>query len=110
MARPLRRPFKETNREEELVKGPFQTQIFFEDLADFLRQGHDALLISFAENPQMRLGQAEILQPQSQDFAGAQAIEQHQAHQGQIAKGAKAVPELGDFLGREGHDDALGLA
>jgi hypothetical protein len=87
----------------------FQALIFFEDLADFLRQGQDPLLISFAENPQVCLGEAEILHPQSQDFAAAQAIEQHQAHQGQIAKGAKAAPELGDFL-CQGHDDAPGLA
>ena len=91
-------------------EGPFQAQIFFEDLADFLGQGQEALLVSFAEHPQLRLGEAEILPPQRQDFAGAQAIEQHEAHQGEIAKGAKAVPELRDFFSREGHDDAPGLA
>ena len=88
----------------------FQAQIFFEDLEDFLGQGQEAVLVSFAEHPQLRLSQAEIPQLESQDFAGAQAIEQHQAHQGQVAKGAKAAPELGDFLCREGHDDAPGLA
>jgi hypothetical protein len=60
-------------------EGSFQTQIFFEDVDNFLRQGQDALLVSFAEHPQLCLGQAEILQLESQDFAGSAS---HQATSG----------------------------
>jgi hypothetical protein len=40
---------------------------------------------------------------------GSGRIQQHQAHQGEIAEGTKAAPELGDLFGGEGHDDAPGL-
>ena len=43
---------------------------------------------------------------QRQDFAGTQAVEQHQAHHGEIAEGAKAGPEPGDLLGRQRLDNA----
>ncbi len=60
----------------------FQAQIFFQDLDNFLRQRQDALLVSFAEHPHLRFGQLEILELQSQNFTGAQSVQQHQADQG----------------------------
>ncbi len=42
-------------------------------------------------------------------FTRTQAIQQHQAHQGEIAEGTKAAPELGHLFGREGNDDPFGL-
>ena len=74
---------------------PFQAQIFFEDLDDFRRQRQNAFLVAFAEDSHLRLGELE-----RQHFARAQTIEQHQADQGEIAKGAKATPEVSDFVCR----------
>ena len=87
----------------------FETEIWIEDLDEFRRQWQNALLVCFAEDAQLGVGQLEILQLESEDFAGAQAIEQHQTDHGKIAKGAKAAPERGDFVSREGHNNALGL-
>ena len=92
--------FQGNEQERGVGERAFEPQIFVEDLENFRRQGHDALLVSFAKNPHLRIGQLEILQLESQHFTGAQAIEQHQAYQGEIAKGAKAVPESGDFVCR----------
>ena len=80
--------------------GPFQPQIFFEDFDDFRRHGQNALFISFAEDPHLGIGQLEILDLKSQRLAGAQTVEQHQTHQGEIAEGAKAAPELGGRIRR----------
>jgi hypothetical protein len=80
MACPRCRPLRETNRDE-----------------------------AFTEDPHLGIGQLEILELKSQDFAGTQPIEQHQADQGEIAKGAEAAPELGDLVSRERHNDAAGL-
>jgi hypothetical protein len=78
----------------------FQPQIFFEDFDDFRRQGQNAFLVSFAEDPHLRIRQLGILDLKSRHLARTQASEQHQAHQGEIAEGVQAAPELGDFLRR----------
>ena len=88
---------------------PFQPQIFFKDLDHFRRQRQNAFLVPFAEDSHVCFGELQILDLKSQHLARAQTVQQHQAHQGEIAKGAKAAPELGDFLSREWHNDALGL-
>jgi len=88
---------------------PFQPQIFFEDLDNFRRQRQNAFFVSFAEDSHLCFGQLQILDLKSQHLARAQTVQQHQAHQGEIAKGAKAAPEPGDYLSREWHNDALGL-
>ena len=88
---------------------PFQMQILFQHGADFFGQRQDALLVSFAQHAHLRVGQLQVGELESEDFTGAQAIEQHQAHQGEIAEGTKAVPELADLFGGEGDDDAPGL-
>ena len=48
----------------------------------------------------------QIPKLKSQDFTGAQTIEQHQAHHSKVAEGAKAVPEPDDFVSRQRHNDA----
>jgi len=57
----------------------------------------------------LRVGQLKVGELERQDFTGTQAIQQHQAHQGEIAERAKAVPELSDLFGGKGDDNALGL-
>ena len=54
----------------------------------------------------MCFGEGEIFELELKNFAGAQAVQQHQGHDGQIAKGAKAFPETGDLVGGKGR---LGL-
>jgi hypothetical protein len=71
--------FQRNEQERGVGERPFQPQIFMEHLKDFGRQGQDALPIALAENPHLRLGQLEGLELESQDFARAQTIEQHQA-------------------------------
>jgi len=51
----------------------------------------------------------QILQLQRQDFARTQAVEQHEAHHGEIAEGAKTGPKPGDLLSRQRLDDASRL-
>lgn len=80
-----------------------------ESFEDFTRQRQDALLVPLAQDAQMGIGQLEIFELKGQSFTGTQTVEQHQAHQGEIAKGPKAAPELGDLMGRKRHDDAPGL-
>ena len=87
-------------------QGPFQAQIVSEHLNDFRGQRHDALLVSFSVDPHLVLGELQVFQLKPQDLAGTQTVEEHQAHQAKIAKGAEASPELRDFIGRERHDDS----
>ena len=77
-------------------------QILFQDVADFWRQRQDARAVAFAEHAHLRVGQLQVGEPESEDFTGTQTIQQHQPHQGEIAEGTKAVPELGDFVCRPG--------
>jgi len=46
-------------------------QIVSEDLEDFRGQGHDALLVAFAEYAHLALGELDVFQFESQDLAGA---------------------------------------
>ena len=101
--------FQGNEQEGRIGERPFQAQIFFDDFDDFRRQRQNAFLVSFAENPHLRRGQLEILELKGQYFAGTQTIEQHQTNKGEIAEGAKAAPELGDFLRRQGYNNAPGL-
>jgi hypothetical protein len=47
----------------------------------------------------------QVFQLKSQNLAGAQAIEKHQADQREIAIGTETLPEHCHFLRRKGHDD-----
>src|SRR5208282_1700658 len=59
----------------------------------------------FAKRTQLALSELQVFQLKSQDLAGTQTIEEHQAHESQIAIGAETLPELRDFFRREWHDD-----
>ena len=81
-----------------------------QDLQGVGGQGHETLLMTLAENFKPSFGEREILQLELKHFAGAQAVEQHQSDDGQIAKGAKAFPETGHLLSGKGHDHTARLA
>src|SRR5213592_1716795 len=73
----------------------FQPQIIFQDVDNFLGQRQEALLVSLTADAHLGRGPLEILELESEDFTGPQAIEQHQTRYGQVAKGTKAAPECG---------------
>src|SRR5215469_14076430 len=54
----------------------------------------------------LAIAELHVFQVQGQNLARAQADEEHQPDQSKIAIGVKASPELGDFFGREWHDDS----
>ena len=84
----------------------FQAQIVSENFEEIRRQRHDALLVPFAVDAQLAVGELQVFQLNHQDLTRAQTIEEHQAYESQIAIGAEASPELADFFGRERHDDS----
>ncbi|MEK7995922.1 MAG: hypothetical protein AAB403_19150 [Planctomycetota bacterium] len=57
----------------------------------------------------MGIGQLQIFELEREDLTGTQAVQQHQAYHGKIAKSPKAGPELSDLLCRQGLDYAAGL-
>ena len=62
------------------------------------------MLGSLAEDADLRIRQLETFEVEIEDLTGAEAIQQHQGDQREIPKGAKAVPELGNFVGGERHN------
>ena len=84
----------------------FQVQIAPENLQDFQGQRDKALLVSFAMDAHLAVGELQVFELQSQDLAGAQAIEEHQPDQCEITEGAEALPEFSDLFGRKRHDDS----
>src|SRR6516164_9057100 len=83
----------------------FQAQIMSQDFEDLRGQRQEAFLVSFAVDAHLSVGELQVLQFQGQDLTRAQAVEEHQPDQCEIAVGAEALPELGDFFGGERHDD-----
>src|ERR1019366_7822811 len=100
MARPRWRPFRETNKEPELVSGLSSRRYFSRTSRISGGRGRTRVLFPLPRTPHLSIGQLEIVKLERQHLAGAQAVEQHQAHQGEIAEGAEAVPETGDIVGR----------
>src|SRR6516165_1611036 len=98
--------FERDEQRRRVGQRPFQAQIVSEYLKDFRGQRHQALLVSFAMDAHLAFGELHIFQFQCQDLAGTQTIKEHQADQPEIAISTEALPELGDFFSREGHDDA----
>jgi hypothetical protein len=67
--------FQADQQRTRVGERPFQPQIVFQDVDDFLGQGQDALLVSLTEDPHLRVGQFEILELEGEDFTGPEAIE-----------------------------------
>jgi len=55
----------------------------------------------------LRLGKTEVFELQLKKLAGAQTVQQHQCDEAEIAKGAKAAPELSDLLRGKRDNQAL---
>jgi len=75
-----------------------------ESLDGFGGQGQQALLSSFAKDPDLRIRQLKIFESEIEDLMRAEAIQQHQGDQSEISKSAKAAPELGDLAGGQWHN------
>jgi hypothetical protein len=56
-------------------------------------------------DPDLSVGQAKVFQFQGDHLMRTEPIEEHQGHDAEIAKAAKAPPELGDLRRREGECD-----
>src|SRR5207302_9367209 len=89
---------------------PLAAELVLEGLDDISRWRHEAFLVALAEDTKVCFGEGEIFELELKNFAGAQAIQQHQGHDGQIAKGAEAFPETGDLVGGKRNYQAAGLA
>jgi len=75
---------RETNKAGAFVSGRSR-QIVSEDIEDIGVQGHEALLVSFAVEAHLAVGELHILDFHGQDLAGAQADQEHESDQGQIS-------------------------
>jgi hypothetical protein len=64
----------------------------------FGSQRQKADLAALAAHTDLRLGQQQVVPIERQYFLGAQAREQHQTHNGEIAGSAEAGPEPRDFV------------
>ena len=84
-------------------------EVVLDDLDRFPRQWQRPWLIPFAEDPELRLGELKILELEIERFLGAQAVEQHEGDQSQIAEGTKATPKLRNLIGGQWHDHAVRL-
>jgi hypothetical protein len=84
----------------------FLPEVKGEDLACFWGQGQDARLLALAQDAQPGFGQLEVVKFEGEDFAAAQAVQQHQPQDGQITEGTEAAPELSDFGGGKRHHEA----
>jgi hypothetical protein len=102
-------PFQGNKQGGRISQRSFQPQIVLQDFDGFHWQWQNALLIALAQNAKFRLRQLEILELESQDFMGTQAIQEHQSDQREITEGTEALPELSDLFGREGHNDSARL-
>src|SRR5215472_12483338 len=102
--------FERNKQSVRVGQRSFQMQVVFEDLESVAGQRQEALLTSLAEDVETSFGEGQVQQLELEDFAGAQAIEQHQGHDGQVAEGAEAFPENSHLLGGQGHDHTARLA
>src|SRR5450631_218454 len=81
----------------------------FQKLGRLRREWQDPDLIALASHTYLELGQQNILAVQGEDFSGAEALQQHQANDGQITGGAEAGPKVGHLIDGQRHHDTLGL-
>ena len=89
--------------------GPFQAQIVIDQLRGLRCEGEEAQLVALAANAELSFGQQHILRVQSQHLGGAKPMHEHQADDGQVARGMEACPEACHFIDGERHDIEPGL-
>ena len=109
MRAPRARSFQRDEQRGAAGIGPFQPQIVIEQLNGFRRQRQEAQFAAFAANADLRFGKQHVVPVQSQHFAGPQPLQEHQADDGQVARGAEAGPEARHLIDRQRHDGAFGL-
>jgi hypothetical protein len=57
----------------------------FEQLHSFWREGEETQFVAFAMNAKLCFRKQHIIPIQSQYFGGPESIEEHQAHDGEVA-------------------------
>jgi len=81
-----------------------------EGLNSFGGHGQQAMLGTFPEDADLCVRELKTFELEIEDLTRAEAIQQHQGNQSKISKGAKAAPELGNFVGGERHNHPPWLA
>ena len=88
---------------------PFQEQVLLQCRDEFVGQWQQPGAAALAHHAQVRFGGLEVIELEAQDFTTAQTVEQHQAHDGEIAESVEAAPEARNLLGGKGLDEATRL-
>ena len=88
--------------------GPFQPQIVIEQLDGFRRQRKEAKFTAFAANANLCFGKQCVVPIQSQHFGRPQPLQEHQTHDGQVARCTEAGPEARHLIHRQRDNVALG--
>ena len=99
-------PFEGDEQIGRVGERTFQPDIVLENLDEFAGQGQDASLAAFTQGRDLGVSQVQIFQLQPQHFAGAQAIQQHEARQREVAEGAETGPKLGHLFRRKRYNHA----
>src|SRR6266568_1942545 len=81
----------------------FHTQIVLQSPDRIRRQWEDSLLVPFTVHAKLGLTQTKVFQLDSQGLLRAQAIEEHQSNEAEIARGVEAAPKPRDLVRRERH-------
>jgi len=102
-------PFQHDEQRLRAGIGPFQSQIVIDQLSGFRGEGEEAELVAFASYAELGFGQQYVVRTQSQHFGGSESMHEHQAHDGQVARGVETGPEARHFIHRERHDVELRL-
>src|SRR5271157_2367496 len=88
--------------------GPFQTPIVIEELHGFRGERQEAQFLAFAPHAQLRFGKQHVVLIQTQHFGGAQSLQKHQAHNGQVPCRAEAGPKTRHLLHGQRDEVAFG--
>ena len=96
--------FQADEQRRRVGQRPFQPQIVLQYIDDFMGQRQDTRFVPLAGDAHLRIGQLKIFELKRENLTRTQAVKLHQAHQRQIAKRVKAVPERGDLFGGERHN------
>src|SRR6185503_15182769 len=88
--------------------GALAVEIGRERLAHVGSEGEDPVPVPLPRDPDLLPEEVEVLESEDEDLAGAQATEEHQCGDGEIAGSAKALEESHQLLANQGHDQAAG--
>jgi hypothetical protein len=77
-----------------------QPQIVLEQVHGFWSERQKADFLAFAPYANLRFRKQQIAAIQIQHLFGAQSLEQHQSHNGQVTRGTETGPEACDLVHR----------